>query len=186
MDTTPVSLLERLRRPHDAEAWGRFVELYTPLLYGWARQGGLQPSDAADLVQEVFLRLVQKLPEFHYDPHRSFRAWLHTVLRNLWRNRCREHRLPVRGEAPARATAPDDVAALAETEYRQHLAHRALQLMQTDFQPTTWKACWEQVVNDRPAAEVAAELGITANAVYLARARVLGRLRQELEGLLDA
>jgi len=62
---------------------------------------------------------------------------------------------------------------------------RALELMRADFQPVTWQACWEFVVRDRPAAEVAAELGITINTVYLAKSRVLRRLREELAGLLD-
>ena len=44
---TPASLLERLRRPADPEAWARFVALYTPLLYRWARRAGLQEADAA-------------------------------------------------------------------------------------------------------------------------------------------
>lgn len=82
-------------------------------------------------------------------------------------------------------TRPDPLTELAEAEYRCHLVHRALELMQAEFQTVTWKACWECVVRDRTAAEVAAELGITVNAVYLAKSRVLRRLREELQGLLD-
>src|SRR5262245_44229902 len=84
MLSTSVSLLERLRRPRDAEAWARFVALYTPLLLAWAHRLGLQPADAADLVQDVLVLLFQKLPEFTYDPGKSFRHWLHVVLRNKW------------------------------------------------------------------------------------------------------
>jgi RNA polymerase sigma-70 factor (ECF subfamily) len=79
MHTTPPSLLERLRQPAEQQAWERFVELYTPLIYYWAHRVGLEGHDAADLVQDVFTVLVQKLPEFHYDPQKSFRSWLHTV-----------------------------------------------------------------------------------------------------------
>src|SRR5581483_8600497 len=68
MHTTSASLLERLRQPSDADAWGRLVRLYTPLLLYWARRLGLQYPDAADLVQDVLVVLVQKLPEFHYQP----------------------------------------------------------------------------------------------------------------------
>jgi RNA polymerase sigma-70 factor (ECF subfamily) len=75
MNSTSVSLLERLRQPAAPEDWGRFVQLYTPLLYYWACRLGLQEQDAADLVQEVFTTLVQKLPEFAYEPDRSFRGW---------------------------------------------------------------------------------------------------------------
>jgi RNA polymerase sigma-70 factor (ECF subfamily) len=77
----------------------------------------------------------------------------------------------------------DDLAERIDDEFRAHLARRALQVMQTDFQPTTWKACWECAALGRPAAEVAAELGLSVNAVYAACFRVLGRLRQELRGL---
>jgi RNA polymerase sigma-70 factor (ECF subfamily) len=81
--------------------------------------------------------------------------------------------------SPAETNGPDEV------EYRQQLVGRALKLMQTEFQPATWKACWECVVMDRPAADVARELGITLNAVYLAKSRVLRRLHQELDGLIE-
>jgi RNA polymerase sigma-70 factor (ECF subfamily) len=184
MHTTPVSLLEQLRQPAAERAWEHFARLYTPLLLYWARQLGLQESDAADLVQDVFTVLVQKLPEFHYDRHKSFRAWLRTITLNKWRDhRRRPTPLPLNaGAEPAEPTGPN---VFAEAEYRQHLVGRALELMQTDFQPATWKAFWEHGVCGRPAAAVAAELGLTAGAVYAAKFRVLDRLRKELRGLLD-
>ena len=86
---TPASLLERLRRPTDEAAWDRFVRLYTPLIYTWARRAGLQSADAADLVKEVLTTLVRTLPEFTYQKQQSFRAWLRTVTLNKWRDRCR-------------------------------------------------------------------------------------------------
>jgi RNA polymerase sigma-70 factor (ECF subfamily) len=186
MQNTPVSLLERLRRPGEQAAWDRFVELYTPLLYHWARQLEPQEADAADLVQDVFLVLLRELPAFTYQPQKRFRGWLRTVLVNKGRERRRRLALPAGGESDlADVAVPDETAALEEEEYRRYLVQRALQLMQADFQPATWRACWEYVVEGRPAREVAAELGLTVNAVHLARARVLRRLRQELEGLLE-
>jgi RNA polymerase sigma-70 factor (ECF subfamily) len=188
MHTTSVSLLERLRRPDAHAAWVRFVQLYTPLLFHWARRLGLQEPDAADLVQDVFTTLVRKLPEFTYDRQGSFRSWLHRVFLNKWH----EARRRPGGRPPSAervglsdVVSPDNVAAFGEAEFRHHLLMRALGLMRADFKPTTWKACWEHVVCGRPAAEVARELGITVNAVYLAKSRVLRRLRQELEGFLD-
>lgn len=184
---TPASLLERLRQPAAEEAWGRFVRLYTPFIYMWARGAGLQPADAADLVQDVLASLIQSLPRFSYDQHKSFRAWLRTVTVNKWRDRCR--RLATR---PLGALAePEEVAeppgpdSFAEVEYRQQLVARAIELMQADFQPATWKAFWELVVNGRPAADIARELNLSPNAIYLARGRVLQRLRQELDGLVE-
>lgn len=188
MNSTPASLLERLRQPAEEAAWERFVDLYTPLLYHWARRLGLQQSDAADLVQDVFVELVQKLPDFTYQAHKRFRGWLWTILVNKWRERGR--RLAARSaEAGAAglvlAPTPDATEEIDEAEYRMYLVDRALQLMRAEFQPTTWRACWEYIVAGRPAAEVAAELGVTINAVYLAKSRVLRRLRQELAGILE-
>jgi RNA polymerase sigma-70 factor (ECF subfamily) len=188
MSTTSASLLERLRRPDERAAWERFVELYTPLIYYWARRVGLQPSDAADLVQDVFTLLVRKLPEFAYDRHKSFRGWLRTVTLNKWRENRRRRTVPAReegGPALSDLVSPEDPEAFTEAEYRQYLARRALELMQKEFPATTWKACWEVVVSGRPAGEVAAQLGLSVDSVYAAKSRVLRRLRRELEGLLE-
>ncbi len=184
---TPASLLERLRQPAPEPAWTRFVQLYTPLLLHWARRLGLRDSDASDLVQDVLTQFVRKLPQFSYDPQKSFRAWLRTVTLNCWRNRLRRAQLPREPNPPdvGDLPGPDGSDVLGEAEYRQWLVGRALELMQAEFQPSTWKACWECIVNDRPAAEVATELGISVGAVYMAKSRVLSRLRQELTGLLD-
>jgi RNA polymerase sigma-70 factor (ECF subfamily) len=186
MLTTSVTLLQRLRQPNEPAAWARFVELYTPVLFAWAQRLGLQDADAADLVQEVFALLLNKLPEFAYDPGKSFRGWLRTVALNHWRATLRRRARTPAGAAldPEQLEAPAEEA-FWEEEYRRHLVGRALTLMQAEFQPSTWRACWECVVNDRPGPEVAAELGLTHGAVRAARFRVLARLRQELDGLLE-
>jgi RNA polymerase sigma-70 factor (ECF subfamily) len=188
MHSTPVSLLERLRWPQDQEAWERFVHLYTPLLCHWARRLEMQGQDAADLVQDVFTVLVQKLPAFQYDPGKRFRGWLWAVTLNCRRARCRNKGVSVQAGDPAvmrQAITADAADAFAEEEYHQYLTRRALELMQAEFQATTWKAFWEIVVNERPAAEVAGELGLTENAVYLAKGRVMRSLRRELQGVFD-
>lgn len=188
MHTTPPTLLERLRGTPDETAWRRLVQLYTPLLFYWARRSGESEHDAADLVQEVFVVLLQTLPTFEYD-HQSghFRGWLRTLMVNKLRDRKRrEARLEkALAQRQPDSEPPDDAEAFGEREYQQELSRRALRLMQTDFEPATWKACWETVVQGRPAHEVARELGITENAVYIARCRVLRRLRQELRGLVE-
>jgi RNA polymerase sigma-70 factor (ECF subfamily) len=188
MHTTSISLLERVRRLEERAAWERFVKLYTPLLYYWTCRLGMTEADAADLVQEVFTVLIAKLPEFHYDAGKSFRAWLRTITYNKWRDFQRRRAAdPIRdgSEALPDLPAPDSEDPFWEQEYRQHLVGRALELMQQEFQPATWKACWECVVAGRSAAEVAAELGMSVEAVYTAKSRVLRRLRQELSGLLS-
>ena len=186
-DSTSVSLLKRLHGPADQAAWDQFVRLYTPLLFYWARKAGLAEADSADLVQDVFCVLVRKMPEFRYDPSKSFRAWLRTVLRNTWINRGRQKIAEPHGdlEAMQHQASSDDIADLEEAEYRQQLVARAIELMQSEFEPSTWQACWRFAVVGQPAGEVARELGISINAVYLAKSRVMSRLRRELEGLLD-
>jgi RNA polymerase sigma-70 factor (ECF subfamily) len=187
MHTTSLTLLERLRQPDDQEAWGRFVELYTPLLYRWGRRVGLREQDAADLVQDVLGLLVRKLPAFRYDRQGSFRRWLRAVTLNRWRERLRRAAVAPRtnSEGLDQVVVPDPAAAFEEAEYRQQLVGRALSLLESEFSPLTWRAFQEHVVAGRGAAEVAAELGISIGTVYAAKSRVLTRVRQFLHGLLD-
>jgi RNA polymerase sigma-70 factor (ECF subfamily) len=139
----------------------------------------------ADLSQEVFTLLLHKLPEFRYDRNGSFRGWLRTVTRNKLRELCRRRNLaPDKQQMLAEVATTDPAQDLWEEEHNRYLATRALKLMQADFDPATWRACWETAVEGRSAAEVARQLGQTAGAVYAAKARVLRRLRQELQDLL--
>lgn len=188
MESTPVSLLRQLRGPARPEAWRRFVLLYAPLLDHWAGRLGLQDADRADLVQEVLVALVRALPKFEPDGRHSFRAWLRTIALNKWRDYQRK-RVPVplaADDSRWNGLAHDDHAdEFAENEYRDFVARQALQLIKVDFQPTTWRAFWATVVDGRPPEQVARELAVTPNAVYLARGRVLRRLRVELEGLFE-
>jgi RNA polymerase sigma-70 factor, ECF subfamily len=177
-----------LREPTDEPAWRRLVDLYTPMLFSWARRHGISEHDAADLVQEVFVALLQTLPTFQYDHRRGrFRNWLRTLLLNKLRD---SKRREAREEKALEHLQPDGEAAnpaavFWEAEYQRDLYRRALQLLQSDFAQATWKAFWETVVEGRPAADVAREMGITENALYAGRFRVLRRLRQELTGLIE-
>jgi len=187
MDSTSSSLLKRLRQPHAEEAWGRFVRLYTPLLFHWARNAGLRRQDAADLVQDVLTLLVRKMPQFHYDRRKSFRAWLRTVALNKWREQ-RRRRPPAAAdgdETLGEVAAPDEMGAFEETEYRNHLVRRALHALRGEFPERTWEAFRRYAVDGEDAAAVAASLGLHVGSVYAAKSRVLARLRGELEGLLD-
>jgi RNA polymerase sigma-70 factor, ECF subfamily len=181
MQTTSASLLLQLRQPAREAAWGRFVRLYTPLLHGWACRMGLQEADAADLVQDVFIVLVKKLPDFSYERCKSFRGWLRVIVRNKWRERLRRAALPIdAGHGLDQLPGPDGEA-FWESDYREHLIGLALRIVQQDFQPTTWQAFWEHVVKNKPARQVSEELGLTCGAVYAAKVRILARLREELD-----
>jgi RNA polymerase sigma-70 factor (ECF subfamily) len=189
MSETPASLLDRLRVSANQEAWQHFVSLYTPLLFQWARRVGLDATDAADLVQDVLLLLVRKLPEFRYQPGKRFRGWLWTVLVNKYRENLRRAAPAsmVGGDEAHLSNVPatDNLTEISEAEYREHVVREALKLMEREFQPKTWQACWSSVMEGKTAETVAAELGMTAGAVRAAKFRVLSRLRSELKGLLD-
>jgi RNA polymerase sigma-70 factor (ECF subfamily) len=186
MDLTCASLLERLRQPADAEAWEHFVELYTPVLFAWSRGMGLQDADASDLVQDVLAGLVRSMPGFTFDPNRSFRAWLRTVLVNQWRASRRKKAVRLGAGGPIDLeNVPAETEAFGEAEYRKHVAARALTLIRNEFQPSTWQAFWLSVVEGLTAEETGTRLGLSAGAVRMAKLRVTNRLRQELHGLLD-
>jgi RNA polymerase sigma-70 factor (ECF subfamily) len=137
---TPVSLLQRLQQGADSATWSRFVELYLPFVCYWGRRSGLQDADVADLSQEVFTLLYQKLPAFQYDQHKSFRSWLRTVTLNKWRELTRRGRLPVgtaagEGDNLEALAVADPGRVLWEEEHQRYLATRALELMRNDFEP---------------------------------------------------
>ena len=180
---TPHSLLERLRQPNaDRQAWNRFVALYTELLYRWVRRSGVQAFDASDVVQDVLLVLLRELPAYQPTPNVRFRTWLWTVMRNRVRS-FRRRRFP-----EAVGDELDDLAAPNDQDVSEELAlllRKAAELLQSDFQPNTWRAFWETGVNGRNAKEVADELDMSIGAVYAARFRVQLRIREELAGFLD-
>jgi RNA polymerase sigma-70 factor (ECF subfamily) len=186
INPTSASLLEQLKTCDNSTAWQRFVRVYTPLLYSWARRGGLSPEDAADRVQDVFVILSAKLPEFRYDARCRFRGWLWTVFLNCCRQHWRRADVLAGAQPFAREPAgPDENAEWDEEEYRRHLVGEAMRIMRADFPETTWRACWEYVANGRAPADVARELGISVDTVYQSKVRVLRHLHEELAGLLD-
>lgn len=187
MVTTQSSLLVRLRMRDDSEAWSHFVRLYTPLLHHWVTRLGVESHRVNDLVQEVFVVLLGRVSLIADDPPKSFRAWLRTVTLNKCRDYFRRQKRAVEPQLmdQLEVAEADPAALLTEQEYRTHVAQAALRLMRHAFSESTWRACWEHVARGRAAADVAKELGISVNAVYLARGRVLKRLRMELDGLWE-
>ena len=171
MDTTPVSLLEQLRKPQQQRAWERFAELYTPLLYYWARSQGLAEADAADLVQEVFVILVNKLPSFRYDRDGSFRAWLHTVTLNKHRE-LRRKKTPQAVDDLDQHPDKNGQSSLDEKEYRLHLIQRMLAILKPQLPPSTWQL-FEPLRHRRPA---------TASGGQGASGHAGHRLRREVTG----
>lgn len=189
--STSSSLLGRVRQ-RDPEAWRRFADIYTPLVYAWARRGGLRENDAADIVQEVFRTVAAKIDDFgkgHVDG--SFRGWMFAITRNQVRLYYRK--LYSRPEATGGTDAAvrlenvpawnDSESEVAAGDDRRFLLHQAMQVIRGDFGEKTWQAFWRTVVSGETATEAANALGMTAGSVRQAKFRVLCRLREELDGV---
>lgn len=185
MLTTSLSLLEQLREPARSEIWERFVRLYTPLLVRWATLQGLQPADADDLAQTILMKLLRLIPTYERRQGDTFRGWLFTMCRNECRDFQNRRALqPLPGDSRLVAVS-GPAFEIEEAEYRRELVDRTLEMVRADFSAQTWEAFQAFVLENQSAASVAAKLGLSVNAVYLARHRVLSRVQAELAGLLD-
>jgi len=186
--TTRASLLLRLRDARDARAWGEFVEVYGPLVYRFARKHSLQDADAADLTQDILRAFAGAAGEFCYDPNRgSFRGWLFTVARNKLRNFLASPRRREQGAGDTQAqirlanVAADDGEEEAwDREYQQRVFAWAADRVRKTVQDTTWQAFWRTAVEAQSGQQVAADLGMTVAAVYLAKSRVMARLKEQI------
>lgn len=192
--STRLSLLEQASDGHRA-AWCRLVELYGPIVLRWCRSTGLSQAAAEDACQETFVAVARNLEAFRRHDRGSFRGWLLSIARNKARDIARRDRrqpaIAIGGsEATERmAGVPfaerDELDGKASVESdRREVLQRALAMIRRDFDERTWAAFWAAAVDGRPSAEVGAELGLSANAVRQAKARVMRRLRAEFEGLL--
>jgi RNA polymerase sigma-70 factor, ECF subfamily len=197
-DALPTSrtLLQRARK-NDSRAWQELVELYAPLVYFWCRRGNVIEQDIPDVVQDVFRAVVAGLGGFRKErASDTFRGWLRTVTRSkvadYYRRVGREthavggstaqrriQRIPADIE-PAEGLTPDSENTGDEQLAVAALHHRALQLIREHFDPKTWQAFWRVAVDGQSATDVAAELGMKAGTVRVAKSRVLQRLRREL------
>jgi RNA polymerase sigma factor (sigma-70 family) len=188
---TRASLLVRLRDPLDKEAWGQFVELYAPVVYGFARKRGLQDADAADLMQEVFRSVAGAAGRLEYDPKRgSFRGWLYTVTRNKIYTFLDSQRRQVRGSGDSGAQQrleeqahPDGTDDVWDQEYERSAFEWAAERVRGEFQEATWQAFWLTAVEGQSAKDVGRRLGMSPGAVYVAKSRVIARLREEVREL---
>ena len=190
LETSP-SLLVRIRDMDDVAAWNQFVDIYAPLIHDYGRKRGLQDADAADLAQEVLQAVAKSVKRFEYDTKRgSFRGWLLTITRNKLIDLVERLRKPQNGR-PSIDLPIDQIAALADDEAlweRQHqwwLIHWAAEKVRDEFETKTWRAFMMTSVEQATAAEAAKQVGISVGAVYIAKSRVLARVKQliqEVEG----
>lgn len=192
MTSTPLtrpSLLIRLRNHHDHGAWCEFVEIYVPLIHGFAMRRGWQDSDAADLAQDVLSRVASTIERFDYEPKRgSFRSWLFTVTLNRMRRLATlAKRQPAgSGDSGIHASLAETAAVTEDEEEwnRQHqmrLFHWAAEQAKREVKSTTWEAFWQTAVQQKSPAQVALDLAISVGTVYVSKNRMIARIREKIE-----
>jgi RNA polymerase sigma-70 factor, ECF subfamily len=198
---TSTQLL-RAAQERDEDAWQELVRTYSRRMYRWCRRAGLQPADAANVVQEAFASVARKLADFRRDrPGGTFRGWLRRIVENKIRDHFR--RLGRQVDVPAGGT--DAHCRLAETLQAQASSRDAqpgegnsegngtatpprasaeqaalgelVSAARREIGERDWKVFWRVAVDGQSAVEVGSEFGITANAVRLVKMRVLRRLR---------
>ena len=191
---TRVSLLIRLRNKEDTEAWSQFVEIYSPLIFGFARRCGLQDSDAADLVQEVMGEVHKSIERFEYDPVLGrFRSWLYKISkRTMSRVQQKQAKQPLgTGDSAAmqllanQSDSHNEIQEFWNREYQKNLLQWAATQVRPIFNETTWQAFWLTAVEEKTPQAVAEELGLSVGSVYVAKSRVTKRLAEEIQKIDD-
>jgi RNA polymerase sigma-70 factor (ECF subfamily) len=185
---TRPSLLFRIRDAADKDAWRQFVQVYAPLIYRFARNYRLQDADAADVTQEVLKAVARASKRLNYDPRRgSFRAWLFTVVRSKLCNFLAARKLS--GDPDAQA-ALDELPArqeeeLWDLEYERRIFAWAAEQVRGGFEESSWQAFWRTAVEGKGGKEVAEQLGLSVGAVYIAKSRILARLKEQIRLLQE-
>lgn len=187
--STDHGLIEELRA-HDEQAWSRFVDDYSPLIYVWCRHRELQPADALDVSQQVFQAVSRSLPTFsRRTGESSFRGWLFVITRNVVRNYLAR---TLRGPQPQGGTSiqlrllqtPDmvDEESLSGTSsiVRDSSMKSILEAARASFDERTWNCFWLVAMEGHSTVEVAEQLGMRPAAVRQAKYRVTQRLRRDL------
>lgn len=184
---TSQTLLLRMREPSDDGAWSEFARLYTPLLRKFALLRGVDSQDVDDLVQEVLKTVSQAIRDFEYDAARgTFRSWLFIVTRSkVARHFKKQSRLTCgSGSETVRLMLEAQPAPEEEKdwdlEYRRRMFAWASEIVQKEVAEKTWRAFWMMTVEEKTAADTAKELGMTAGAVYVAKSRVIARMRERI------
>jgi RNA polymerase sigma-70 factor (ECF subfamily) len=176
----------RARRP---EAWERFVRLYSPLVYRWCRRSGLPAEDAADILQEVLCVVLSHLTGFRRErPQDTFCGWLASITRNKVRDHYRRRQVEAKARGGSTAqrqiaelpqlSEPSEASIQPDNESAAWLSRQVLELIRAEFETRTWEAFRQVAIERLPPNLVAENLNMSVAAVYMAKSRVLRRLRK--------
>ncbi|MEO1529045.1 MAG: sigma-70 family RNA polymerase sigma factor, partial [Planctomycetota bacterium] len=195
MNETSLSLLQQMRESPVQEAWDRLHALYEPLIRKWLVRYELQASDADDVAQEVLMAISQGVASFEHNGRQgAFRAWIKGVLvnrlRKFWHSRDRRPVASGGSDMNRRLAELDDpmsqISRIWNEEHDQHVLAQLITSVEPQFQPNTWAAFRMTALQGIKPGQAAEKLGLSLNAVLIAKSRVLGRLRQEADGMVDS
>ncbi|MGB9624501.1 MAG: RNA polymerase sigma factor [Phycisphaerae bacterium] len=183
---TTTTLLDGLHQTANARAWRRFEERFHPMILAFARKLGLNETDAQDAAQETMMAFVEAYRQGRYDRSKGrLRSWLFGIARRtvveIVRRRPREVAVSDATDAGAfieTAEAPDTAARIWEHEWRCAVLQACVAEVAQNIAPETLAAFDLYVLRQWPAERVAEQLGVTTNAVYVAKNHVLTRIRQ--------
>ena len=184
---TSITLLERLQNnPGDPRAWSLFVERYQPRIRQWCLNWGMQDCDADDVTQEVLLKLLDAIRKFHYDPARSFRAWLKTVTQHALSDFVatrRKHPGQIAATIDLIAESDDartDLERQLEDAYDAELLELAMNRVKERVKPATFQAFQLTVMEGNSGADAARILEMPVAHVFVAKHRVQKMLQDEV------
>ena len=194
MPNTSLSFLEQLQTEANDQAWNQLDRLYTPLIHGWLSRQNVLGADREDLAQDVLLVVLRKLPQFEHN-HRpgAFRNWLRRITLNCLRDFWRTKKIrPISDGDTSFEMALDqladessDICRKWNEDHDRIVTRQLLDQIQPQFEPATWSAFEQVAIREKPAQQVATELGVSIGTVYKAKSRVLARLREAASGLID-
>ncbi|MEO0963800.1 MAG: sigma-70 family RNA polymerase sigma factor [Planctomycetota bacterium] len=189
---TRLSLILRLRDPEDTDSWAEFVCVYGPFVYSIARGRGLQDADACDLVQDVMREVSRSVSRFEPDPAMGkFRGWLGVITRRVLARFFEKSKTQVPGTGGTAHLvglsnlSVDEEEERWDREFRAHVFRWAAERVRGEFAESTWRAFWLTAVEGVAAREAAEACEISVGAVYIAKSRVLSRLRERAAQAVD-